>query len=66
MNYKQFDEMPDVLTVAEIAKMIRLTENKVYELVKSGEIAGVRVGRRILVTKAAVLTFLGVSTTTTG
>jgi excisionase family DNA binding protein len=61
-----FNEMPDVLTVAETARLIRLTENTVYGLVHSGELAATRVGRRILVTKAAVLVFLGVSAPTAG
>ncbi len=44
---------PKVLTVKEVQADLRLSRNAVYEAIARGEIPSVRIGRRILIPKAA-------------
>ncbi|NLT62941.1 MAG: helix-turn-helix domain-containing protein [Clostridiales bacterium] len=46
--------MPCIFTPCETALMLRLGKNKVYSLLKSGDIEAVRVGRKILVPLSAI------------
>lgn len=55
---RQLDTLPDVLTVAEAARVLRLGRNSAYEGVRSGTIPSVRIGRRLLVPKAGILRLL--------
>lgn len=54
------DDMQAVLTVDEVAKVLRISRNAAYEAVARKEIGSVRIGRRILVPKAALDRLLGV------
>jgi excisionase family DNA binding protein len=47
-------DLPDVLTVPEAARLLRLGRNTVYEAVRRGELPSVRVGRRLLIPKPAL------------
>ena len=49
-----FEEQPDVLTPVEAARLLRLGRNSVYDAIARGEVPAVRVGRRLLVPKAAL------------
>ncbi len=46
------------LTVAEVAKLMRLSKMSVYRLIHNGELEAVRFGRSFRVTQGAVDTFL--------
>lgn len=48
-----------VLTVREVSKILRISENKTYEAILHGEIPSIRFGRRVLVPKPALLRLLG-------
>ena len=52
---QRFDELPDVLTVSEVASVLRLGRNATYEAIQRGEIPAVKFGRRLLVPKAALI-----------
>jgi excisionase family DNA binding protein len=45
---------PEVLTVEETAQVLRLSRQSAYEAVKAGDIPAIRVGRRLLVPRAAL------------
>lgn len=47
-----------VLTVREVSKILRISENKTYEAILRGEIPSIRFGRRVLVPKHALLRML--------
>ena len=47
-----------ILTVAEVAKVMRLSKMTVYRLVHSGELPAVRVGRSFRVPETAVNEYL--------
>lgn len=51
-------ELPLVLTPMETAKLLRIGRGTVYEQIRSGRIAHLRLGRRILVPRAALLKML--------
>jgi excisionase family DNA binding protein len=50
---------PDVLTAAEVADLLRTTEDAVLELARSGELPGRRLGGEWRFARAAVLEWLG-------
>lgn len=49
---------PDVLTVAEAAKILRLGKNKTYALVNSGHISSIKIGQKFIIPKTAIIDFL--------
>ena len=54
-------EIPTLLTVEEVAAQLRIGRNSAYNLVKSGQIKSIKIGRTIRVPKLAVLEFIGLS-----
>jgi excisionase family DNA binding protein len=58
MKALHFDELPDVLTADEVAEVLRLGRNTVYDSLRTGVIPSVRIGRRLLIPKAALLRLL--------
>lgn len=52
---------PLALTVAETATALRLGRNTVYDLIRTGEIPSIRVGRAIRVPQAALTEWLNQS-----
>ena len=49
-----------VVTVPEAARLLGISRTHAYELVTRGELAHVRLGRRIVVPKHAISALLGV------
>jgi excisionase family DNA binding protein len=54
MTEKRSGMEPKVLTVIEVAELLRLSRNAAYEAVARKEIPSVRIGRRILIPRVAV------------
>ena len=55
----RFDELPgDVLTVREVAGVLGVAENTVYTAIRADQLHAVRVGRRLLIGRAALVRFL--------
>ena len=52
------DDLPLVLKVPEVAKILGIGRNTAYDLVRSGAIKSIHVGRQIRVSKAAFLEFI--------
>lgn len=57
------DRLPEVLTVEEVARYLRVSERTVYEMVRRGRMRALRVGGRgrggaVRVTREALLRFL--------
>jgi excisionase family DNA binding protein len=44
---------PDVLTIPEVARLLRIGRNSAYEAAQRGELPIVRIGRRVLVPRLA-------------
>lgn len=53
-----YDDLPLTLSVRELMLILSIGRNTAYELVHSGQIRSVRIGRRIRIPKAEVLRFL--------
>ena len=49
---------PEVMTVMEAAKILRLGKNKTYDLVNSGRLSSIKVGGRIIIPKMCIVAFL--------
>ena len=49
---------PEVMTVLEAAKILRLGKNKTYDLVNSGRLSSIKVGGRIIIPKMCIVAFL--------
>jgi len=50
---------PDVLTIDEVAKLLRVSPDTVYRLAARGELAGRKVGRIWRIPRSAVEQYLG-------
>lgn len=54
----QPDNPAPILTVAEVAAMLRMNVKSVYAAIAAGELPGKRIGRRTIVPRAALLDWL--------
>lgn len=53
-----FKEEPEILTVVEAARLLRIGKHKTYELVKTGKLGSMKIGGRSLVPKLRLIQFL--------
>ena len=53
-----FENYSDVVTVEQLAEMLKIGRNTAYELVRAGIIPSVRVGRGIRIPKIAIITYI--------
>ena len=58
MIYTQYEQLPLVLTIPEIAGILNIGRNTAYDLIHCGQIRSVRIGHQIRVPKDALLQFL--------
>lgn len=49
---------PEVLTITELASVLRIEKNKAYQLVSSREIESMKIGCKAIVPKLSVAKFL--------
>ena len=52
------DDLPDVLTIDEAARFLRISRGLAYEGARRGDLPTVRVGRRLLVPRVRLLAWL--------
>ena len=53
-----FKDQPEVLTVIEAAKLLRIGKNQAYDLVRSNKLRAVKVGGKILVPKLRLIDYI--------
>ena len=53
-----FSEYPDVVTVDDLQKMLKIGRNSAYDILKSGLIKTIKVGKRYIIPKLSVINFL--------
>jgi excisionase family DNA binding protein len=53
-----FEDYADVVTVKELCRMLKIGRNTAYDLLKSGQIPSVSVGRQHRISKIEVQAFL--------
>ncbi len=56
--YSMFRTEPDVLTVPDVVRLLRVGKNTVYGLIGDGRLQSLRVGKKILVPKACLVAYL--------
>lgn len=49
---------PDVLLPSEVQDILRIGRNKVYDLLRSGEIKSLRIGNKFIIPKMNLIDFL--------
>ncbi len=57
-KYRSFDDLPLTLRVEDLMPILGIGRNTAYELVRSGQIRSVRIGRQIRVPKDALVDYL--------
>ena len=57
-NYASYSDIPLIMTVEDLMPILLIGRNTAYELVRSGEIKSIRVGRQIRITRDALIEFL--------
>lgn len=53
-----FEHIPDVLTISEFQKTLRIGRGTAYRLIKSKEIRSIRIGRSIRIPREYVMEFV--------
>ena len=53
------DSLPSLLTVAEMAAMLRVSTMTIYRLINAGELRTIRVGRSIRIPSEVAASYLG-------
>ena len=57
-NYRSFDELPLALRVEDLMPILSIGRNTAYELVRSGQIRSIKVGKQIRIPKDALREYL--------
>ncbi len=57
-NYRSFDELPLALRVEDLMPVLGIGRNTAYELVRSGQIRSIKVGKQIRIPKEALREYL--------
>ena len=57
-NYHSFEELPLTLRVEDLMPIIGIGRNTAYELVRSGKIRSIRIGRQLRIPRDAIQDYL--------
>ena len=57
-KYRSFDELPLTLRVEDLMPILGIGRNTAYELVRSGKIRSIRIGRQLRIPKDAIQDYL--------
>ena len=57
-KYHDLHELPVTLRVEDLMPILGIGRNNAYELIRSGQIRSVRIGRQIRIPREALLEFL--------
>lgn len=55
---RDFESIPDVLTIPDLQKMLRIGRSTAYRLIKANDIRSVRIGRSIRIPKQFVVEYI--------
>lgn len=62
----RIDDLPDVLTPTDLMQVLPIGRNGIYDALKGNEIPNRRIGHKIIVTKVALLSYLGLGANSAG
>ena len=54
-----FNDYPDIITVEHLTEMLHIGKSSAYSLLQDNQIQHVKVGRKYIIPKQAVLSFVG-------
>lgn len=57
-KYRSFDELPLTLKVEDLMPILGVGRNTAYELVRSGKIRSIRIGKQLCIPKDALIKYL--------
>ena len=57
-KYRSLDDLPLALRVEDLMPVLAIGRNTAYELVRSGQIRSIRIGRQIRISKSDLLAYL--------
>ena len=57
-KYRDLSDLPLILRVEDLMPILDIGRNTAYELIRSGQIRSVRIGRQIRIPRDALLEFL--------
>lgn len=57
-KYHSINELPLILTVEDLMPVLCIGRNAAYDLVRSGQIRSLRIGRQIRIPREAVIEFI--------
>ena len=57
-KYRSLDDLPLALRVEDLMPVLAIGRNTAYELVRSGQIRSLRIGRQLRIPRDAVVEFL--------
>lgn len=58
MTITNLDDVPLVISVPELAQILRISRNTAYELVRSGQVHSKHVGAQIRISKSALISYI--------
>ena len=65
-NFTSYEELPLMLSVPEVAKVLGISRAGAYELVRSQEFPAIRIGTRIVVPKDKFIAWINEQTEVNG
>ncbi len=54
-----FQNYPDIVSVDQVCEMLHVGKNSAYDLLHANQIKHVRVGRKYIIPKTAIINFVG-------
>ena len=57
-KYRSLDDLPLALRVEDLMPILAIGRNTAYELVRSGQIRSIRIGRQLRIPRDALVAFL--------
>ena len=63
---KTLAELPDVLTPRDLMDLLPIGRNGVYDVLKANHIPNQRIGQKIIITKTALVEYLGLRANSLG
>ena len=57
-KYRDLNDLPMILRVEDLMPLLGIGRNTAYELVRSGRLRSIRVGRQVRIPKNALIEFL--------
>ena len=53
-----FSNYPDILTVKQVGELLNIGRNGAYELIRTGKVHSVKIGRQIRISKDSLIEFV--------